>query len=90
MQAVHEADHELVRVVLSSPLELLVHFAKGTFETPRVDGEDRPTIPHLAHSLGEGHHKVTLVSHEIVWVHLVLVGRMLLANCRRRCRIRSS
>ena len=37
VKSVHEADQKLVRVVLPSTLELLVNFAEGTLEAPRID-----------------------------------------------------
>ena len=36
VQCVHQTDEKLVRVVLPSTLELLVNFAKGALETPRI------------------------------------------------------
>ena len=66
-----------MRVVLSTALELLVDFPKSTLEAPGVDRENGARVPHLAHSLCEGLDEVSVVPHHVVWVHLVLVRRML-------------
>ena len=77
MQCVHQSDQKFVRVMLPSALELLVYFAKGALEAPRIHRKVGSRVPHFAHCLCKGHHEVPIVTHNIVWVDLVLVWWML-------------
>ena len=66
--------------MLSSPLELLIDFTKRTFETPRIDREDCTGVPHFTHTFCEGLHKLTVMTHHIIWIHLLLVRWMLFVS----------
>ena len=77
VQSIHQRDQELVRVVLPPPLELLIDPSESALETPRIDGENRSRVPHLAHALCKGLHKVAIMTHHVIGIHLVLVRRVL-------------
>ena len=63
--------------MLPPALKLLIYLPKGTLKTPWIDREVGTRVPHLAHSLSKRHHEFTVVTHDIIRIDLVLVGRML-------------
>ena len=66
--------------MLTHTSELFVYFTEGTFEAPWIDGEHCTRVPHFAHCLAEWKHKVSILSHDVVWVDLILVGRTLFVS----------
>ena len=64
--------------MLAAALKLLIYFTESALETPRVDWEKRSRVPAFTYQLGEWQNKVSLMTHYIVGIYLVLVRRVLL------------
>ena len=78
VQGVHQGHQELVRIMLLPTLKLLIHFPDGTLEAPRIYREQSTRLPHLAYRIRKRHDEISIVSHHIVWIHLIFVESVLI------------